>query len=170
MKQIVTIIITLTLALSLSACRQAGMTVEAVKPATAVREAAMDKVNKTEQEWRGLLTPEEYAVIREKGTERPFENEFWDKNEKGVYTCKACGAELFTSDSKFDAGCGWPSFVKPVSPDAIATEKDVRYGMSRVEIKCARCGAHLGHVFEDGPAPTGLRYCTNSISMKFKKK
>ncbi len=129
-----------------------------------------EKIVKTDEEWRRMLTPEQYEVARRKGTERPFTGKYWDCHEAGVYLCVCCGNELFASDTKFDAGCGWPSFYAPRADDRIATNEDRAYGMIRTEVTCARCGAHLGHVFEDGPRPTDLRYCMNSASLDFVKK
>ena len=127
-----------------------------------------DKVIKTEEEWRKELTPGQFHILREKGTEYPFTGKFYKHNEKGMYVCAACGAELFSSDTKFDAGCGWPSFYESLK-DKVITSTDSTLGMTRVEIMCKRCGGHLGHVFNDGPKPTGLRYCVNSESLDFKK-
>ena len=121
---------------------------------------------KDEQYWREKLGPEEYHVCREKGTERPFTGEYWDTTTDGVYHCKCCGDPLFMSDSKFDAGCGWPSFFRPANAANIQETSDTTHGMRRVEVTCEKCGSHLGHVFEDGPEPTGLRYCINSASLK----
>ncbi len=119
-----------------------------------------------EQVWRDKLTPQEYQVCREKGTEQPFTGEYWDCEKDGVYHCKCCGEPLFVSDTKFDAGCGWPSFFKPANESAIKEHVDVSHGAVRTEVTCEKCGSHLGHVFEDGPQPTGLRYCINSVSIK----
>ena len=127
----------------------------------------MPKIQKTEEEWRRELTPEQYRIMREKGTERPFTGKYETFWESGVYKCGACGAPLFASETKFDAGCGWPSFSKPKVAENIEEHTDRTLRMARTEVTCANCGAHLGHVFDDGPKPTGLRYCMNSIAMKF---
>lgn len=128
------------------------------------------KVDKSDKEWKEELSPEEYRVLREKGTERAFTGKFNEFKEKGVFVCAACGNELFSSEAKYDSGSGWPSFYKPIGDQAVAEESDRSYGMVRTEVLCNDCGGHLGHVFPDGPEPTGLRYCINSVSMDFKKK
>ncbi len=124
---------------------------------------------KSEDEWKEHLTEMQFHVIRKKGTERAFTGKYWDHTEKGKYSCAGCGQELFNSDAKYDAHCGWPSFNAPISYDSIGEVKDTRFGMLRVEVHCSNCGGHLGHVFNDGPRPTGLRYCINSASLEFER-
>ncbi len=124
-------------------------------------------IQKTDAEWKKVLNEEEFKVLRKKGTERAFTGDLHDKKEKGIYICKACNHKLFSSDTKFDSGTGWPSFFKPIKEENIGKESDFSFGMKRMEVHCANCGGHLGHVFEDGPNPTGLRYCINSVSLKF---
>jgi peptide-methionine (R)-S-oxide reductase len=127
------------------------------------------KVLKTDAEWRAALTPEQFQVCRRKGTERPFTGEYYASKEKGVYRCACCGNELFRSDTKFDSGTGWPSFFAPIAEERVRTESDLSHGMQRTEVLCGVCDAHLGHVFADGPAPTGLRYCMNSVALALEK-
>ncbi len=127
------------------------------------------KVEKTEEEWRAQLTPEQFAVCRMKATERPFSGEYNACKDEGIYQCVCCGTELFHSSTKYESGCGWPSFWEPAQPDSVRLETDQSHGMVRTEVLCSTCDAHLGHVFDDGPAPTGQRYCMNSISLQLKK-
>ncbi|HIJ17849.1 MAG TPA: peptide-methionine (R)-S-oxide reductase MsrB [Thermoplasmata archaeon] len=129
----------------------------------------MDKVKRADSEWKEQLPPDRYQVLRLKGTERAFTGKLLHNDEKGVYVCAGCGAELFRSDDKYDSGSGWPSFFSPISDDRVEERKDVSHGTERTEIVCARCGGHLGHVFDDGPKPTGRRYCVNSLSLDFDK-
>ena len=130
-------------------------------------EVITPKVQKTDAEWRALLSPEQYRILRQAGTERAFTGPFWDNHQKGLYSCAACEEPLFVSDTKFDSGCGWPSYFEAINPEAIIEYRDVSHGMVRTEVRCANCGGHLGHVFPDGPLPTGLRYCINGHAMTF---
>jgi peptide-methionine (R)-S-oxide reductase len=147
---------------------------DAPKPADPAQPAraagAPEKISKPEAEWKKQLTPEQFRILREKGTERAFTGRYWNHHEAGTYRCAGCGQPLFSSDTKFDSGTGWPSFWQPVSPSAVELHEDNSFFMSRVEVVCSRCGGHLGHVFPDGPEPTGQRYCMNSASLTFEKR
>jgi peptide-methionine (R)-S-oxide reductase len=126
-----------------------------------------DKIERSEEEWRRQLTPQQFAILRKDGTEPAFQNKYWDNHDEGTYVCAGCGLPLFSSEKKFESGTGWPSFAAPIADDVVETEPDTRFGMRRTSVKCARCGGHLGHVFDDGPPPTGTRYCMNSGSLDF---
>lgn len=130
----------------------------------------MDKINKSDEEWKKELTDEQFYILREKGTERPWTGALLENKETGVYECAACGNELYASETKYDSGSGWPSFYDPISANAVEFEKDKSFGMVRTEVKCGKCGSHLGHIFPDGPQPSGQRYCMNSGALNFKKK
>ncbi|CAN5368024.1 peptide-methionine (R)-S-oxide reductase MsrB [soil metagenome] len=157
------ILSTLLLGLALSSCAQDNK--KSTKEST-----ANFQVKKSEEEWKKILTAEQYYVLRQKGTERPFTGEYAETHDQGTYYCAACHQALFNSETKFESGTGWPSFYQPIKEESVKVNKDVTYGMVREEVVCSNCGGHLGHVFDDGPKPTGLRYCMNSVSLKFEKK
>jgi peptide-methionine (R)-S-oxide reductase len=165
----------LALVLASSAgCAQRGVhettaTAPAATPSTAADQVEGDLV-KTDAEWKKILSPEQFDVLRRKGTEAPFSGKYWNQKDDGTYVCAGCGTELFTSADKFDAGCGWPSYTRAMDDGRITEHVDTTHGMTRTEVTCTKCGGHLGHVFDDGPEPTGLRYCINSVSLDFKKK
>ncbi|HTJ48678.1 MAG TPA: peptide-methionine (R)-S-oxide reductase MsrB [Cyclobacteriaceae bacterium] len=161
----------LTLALALCLTTLFACNSQVRESSKSKNNTAMDstKVVKSEEEWKKILTPEQYAILREKGTDRPFTGKYYLTTDKGTYLCAACGAELFTSDMKFESSCGWPSFDKEMLGGKVKTQTDYTHGMVRTEILCAKCGGHLGHLFDDGPTETGKRYCVNSTSLNFVK-
>ena len=161
----------LTTSIMLSSCAQKNTnnkTIDKTKSLNMNNDST--ETAKSDEEWKKFLTPEQYHVLREKGTERPFTGKYYLNKETGIYTCAACGNELFTSEMKFDSNCGWPSFDKEIAGGKIKTQVDTSFGMIRTEIMCAKCEGHLGHLFDDGPTETGARYCVNSLSLDFKKK
>ena len=170
-----TLFATLLFALALSSCGQKTTTANATTNQTTKSNTMNTNnndstpVTKTEAEWKNVLSPDQYRVLREKGTDAPFTGKYYLNKDKGMYVCAACGNELFTSDMKFESSCGWPSFDREIAGGKIKTIIDTSHGMVRTEIVCARCGSHLGHLFDDGPTPTGERYCVNSTSLNFKK-
>jgi methionine-R-sulfoxide reductase len=159
----------LSICFALYACNNFGQSADSKTTKTDKNMSKEPTIVKTEEEWKKQLTDEQYYILRQKGTERPFTGKYYKTNDKGVYSCAACGNELFTSDMKFDSECGWPSFDREILGDKIKTQVDMSHGMIRTEIMCAKCGGHLGHLFDDGPTDTGKRYCVNSVSLNFVK-
>jgi peptide-methionine (R)-S-oxide reductase len=163
----------ITITLSLTGCTRSETKGETAMSENQLSSDSLDNqevINRTDEEWQKILTPEQFYVLRKKGTERPYTGKYDQHFEEGIYFCAGCGTELFKSETKFDAGCGWPSFYQPSSESTIKYEEDTSLMMRRTEVLCSKCGGHLGHVFNDGPNPTGLRYCINSVSLNFVKK
>ena len=157
-------------ALALTSCQSASGNGQAMAhSAVQTKQDTIKRVMKSEEEWKKELTSEQYRILREKGTERAFTGEYWDEKSKGVYKCSGCGSQLFSSETKYKSGSGWPSFYQPIAENRVTEHSDRSHGMVRTEVTCTKCGGHLGHVFTDGPRPTGLRYCINSASLKLDK-